>query len=112
MSLPGVKMIYPVKFSESTYKALSERASNYPPDLCGQGSKLFVLPDLPLAGIKLSIPVEEYLSHICEVPKACRPKLIDIIPTGDERFPIVVNAPVVVSDGKTLIDGREVTLIV
>lgn len=112
MSLQGVKMIYPVRFSESTYKALSERASNCPPDLSSPGCKLFVLPDLALAGIILSIPVEEYLSHICEVPKAHRPKLIEIIPTGDERFPIVVNAPVEISDGKTLIDGCEVTLIV
>ncbi|HUC31645.1 MAG TPA: hypothetical protein VMR99_03115 [Candidatus Paceibacterota bacterium] len=104
-------MKHPVQFGENVFKSLRERASQANPDSKGSGSELFILPDAPLAGIRLTMSVEEYFQRLGAVDDARKPNRIDLIPTENKEFPVMVNAPVTITDGKTFIDGREVVLV-
>ena len=104
-------MKYPTRFGENVFKELKDKASKSSPDISGTVSKLFVLPDFPLAGIQLTIPVEEYLKLTRDADDAVRANPIDVVPTGNEDFPIMVNTQVDVIDGRTFIGDREVALV-
>ena len=91
------------RISESVLMELKKLATQGTADFSNSAGDLFVLKDMPLAGIRLKIPLDAYLGAVAH--------RAELIPTGDEDFPIVLNSEVSVVNGKTLINGKVVVLL-
>ncbi|HVM76668.1 MAG TPA: hypothetical protein VMU07_00755 [Candidatus Paceibacterota bacterium] len=92
-----------IRISNNVLEELKLQASKKAADLSSPIGEVFILETIPVAGIKLRVPLDEYLAKI--------DGRTDIVPTGDAEFPIVVNNEVTVRDKKTFIDGKEVILL-
>jgi len=103
---------YPtIKFSNSILNQLDELVRDTRPIIETEKGLLFYSDKLPLAVIKIKIPIDQYLNFIKSQGDDVRPRLSNIIPVNDRSFEIVVNTPLIITNGKVGIGGREVILI-
>jgi len=92
-----------IRFSKSILDDLKAQAKARPADVSSPIGDIFILKSAPIAGIRLNVPLEDYLQKISHQA--------EIVPTDDEVFPIIVNGEVTTKDGITFINGKEVTLL-
>lgn len=101
-----MKKSLPITFAKNVFVALKKRASSMPPDLSRPGGDLFILPNMPIAGIRLKISAEEYFKQLNQVEgmRECR---FQVAPTEDKEFAVIISGSVTVRDGKIFINNEE-----
>ncbi len=99
-----------LKFSKNIIEELNKLVSAGNPVLSSDKGDLFVSDTAPVSVIRLKIPVTDYLAFI-ESLDTEKPKRIHLIPINNESFQIIVNAPVVIENDSTLINGDKVCIL-
>jgi len=100
-----------IKFSNSILDQLDELVKDTQPVLETEKGSLFYSDKLPLAAIKIKIPISQYLDFIKSQDHDVRPRLANVVPVSNRNFEIVINTPLVVVGEQIEIEGRKVILI-
>jgi len=96
-------MEFTTHIGKNVLAELKQQAVRETADISNSIGDLFILKGAPIAGIRLRIPLADYLGKVTH--------RAELIPTDDEIFTIVINAEVTVHSGKTFIDGKEAVLL-
>lgn len=90
---------------------LSRIVNEHDPNLSTDRGDLFLADEVGMAAIRLNISTKDYMKFIDGLPTNIRPKAHQIAPVEEDQFQVVVNAPVTIENGTTLINGKEVTIL-
>lgn len=90
---------------------LSRIVEEHEPNFSTARGDLFLADEVGMAAIRLKIPTDDYLKFISTVPPTFRPKTHLIAPVEEDSFQVVINAPVTIEGGTTLINGKEITIL-
>lgn len=100
-----------MEFSKSVLNALRAKMKSGDISHSSKFGDLVTLENLPVSGIKLKVPLGEYLEFIEGLPSTNRPGTDLVVPYEDPDFQVIINAPVVNKGGELHINGRKVTLL-
>ena len=100
-----------VRIARNVLAELSRIVSEGSPALSTGRGDLFPSDNLPVAAVRLKIPVADYLTFLAYLSKDERPRASKIVPVDDLPFHIVINGFVGVENGQTAINGKLTTII-
>ena len=90
---------------------LSRCVSERSPVLSTDRGDLFLPEQIPLAAIRLRVPTMSYIDYIESLQPEEKPDVFRIVIVNDRPFHVVINGVVLVSNGRTTINGKQKTVL-
>jgi hypothetical protein len=100
-----------IRIAENVLKELAEFVANNEPGMVTGWGDLFILPNLPVAAIRLHKPIGEYMAYLISRNQDQWPSFSKIVPVYGLPFHIVVNSTVTVENGVTGINGKSAVIL-
>ena len=100
-----------LRFGNNIIEELNQTIESHEPVHSTSRGDLFVLPNLPVAAIRLKTSLDAYLEYIKALPTKIKPASYQIIPCLEEKFQVIIYAAIACRDGKVFIANKEVTVI-
>lgn len=101
----------PMIFGSSVLRLLSKAVAESPAIVATERGSLYLLPRQSMGAIRLNVTFSKYLEFLETLDQEIQPRALWIVPVDDQNFQVVINTAVEVRDGKTFVDGREVTFV-
>ncbi len=100
-----------IRIADNVLHELAGFVANGEPDLITEWGNLFISPNLPVAAIRLSKPIGEYVAYLISHNKEQWPDFSKIVEVTGQPFHIVVNGAVTITDSKTAINGKPAVIL-
>jgi hypothetical protein len=100
-----------IRIARNVLGELSRVVSEGGPALSTERGDLFPSDTVPVAAVRLKIPMSDYLAYLSSLPTEERPSLAKIVPVEDLPFQIVINGFVSIEGSRTAVNGRFATIL-